>query len=840
MRVCNSPFWILGLLLTAACSGGGKESNDNNENQNHNSVCGDNTLDVGEECDDGAANSDSESDACRTSCRLPYCGDGVRDATETCDGAVPGGLDCVALGFREGNLACGDDCRPDTRSCRGWVQVAMGERHACGLRADGVIKCWGRNDRSQLATTGQPTSPDPIPVQLDRPATLISAGTDYACALLDDTTVRCWGAGDKGQMGNGTLDDGDLPVPVQGLRDVVSLSAGEKGACAVLAQGSVWCWGEGTQGQLGDGLALLSNVPVQTASSLNDAVEVSVGADHACALSGDGTVQCWGSGLFGKLGNGDVTDQLTPLPVASLPLAKRVVAGRYMTCSVDADATALARCWGRNDDGQLGDGTTNQRHSPVSVASLTGVSQIAPGWNHACAVTEGGEVWCWGTNTSGKLGTGNTVDSLTPVMAINLSGARGVSADGYGTCVTTNTQRILCWGYSGDGEMGPGAPFDGDVPVQASGLAGAQAVATTHFHACALRGNQTVVCWGNNDRGQLGDGTTDRHPTPTQVPNLSNALQVAVGRTHSCALRIGGLVQCWGANDVGQLGDGGILDRFSPVNVDATGFGGASPVAISADEQTTCVLLDDGTAACWGANGQGQLGDGTQVHRNTPVKVSPLTGLDQLSAIEVGTDATCAIRSGDGAVFCWGSPAWGKLGNGSTSRYTEPEPVDTSTGLPPAVSLGVHHHHTCAVGADGSVWCWGQGWFGQLGTGGIVDSGVPVPVIAAAGTGFLTGAVSVDLGRLSTCARRNDGSVWCWGLAVMGQLGAGTAYESFSPVEMLGPSNAIDLAVGDLHACAVEANGTLWCTGNNAEGQLGDGTTAGSSAPIEVPDEPLP
>ena len=291
-------------------------------------------------------------------------------------------------------------------------------------------------------------------------------------------------------------------------------------------------------------LVALSGVLVSRAASGASATTVAGGNEHTCAVTTGGAVWCWGANWGGQLGNGTSMPRLTPVEVSPRlpPLdVTAVAAGDGHTCAVTREGAVW--CWGDNRAGQLGDGTTTWRPTPVAVSGLgdSVVVALTAGWAHTCAVTSAGAVLCWGSNADGQLGDGTTTNRLTPVVVSGLgSGATVVSAAARHTCAVTSAGAAWCWGWNGSGQLGDGTTTAALTPVAVSYLgSGVAGVTTGHLHSCAVTGAGAVWCWGSGGAGQLGDGTRTDALTPVSVSGLGSGVVAAdLGRRpHLCADR---------------------------------------------------------------------------------------------------------------------------------------------------------------------------------------------------------------------------------------------------------------------------------------------------------------
>ena len=597
-------------------------------------------------------------------------------------------------------------------------KVAVGDGHSCALRVDGTVYCWGYNEHGSVGVAGEAVQPlavrvvdaDGVPMQ---GAVQLFAGSEHNCALRGDGSAACWGFNWAGQLGNGGTGVAFVPQPVD-VSDAIGfldLALGTDHACGLSVLGAVYCWGYHASGQLGVGGSGPLVRPLPELVPIGQAVAVGAGGAHSCAVLADGTARCWGNNDTGQLGAGPAALQSPdPLVVKGAADLVAIDAGVGHTCALTAGGAM--HCWGANGGGQLGDGTTSPHFEPVAVTLLAGFSYVTQASRqdaHGCARLSDGTLRCWGANPAGQCGAPAS-GGAAEMVAVSLGSVRSAHAGGAHSCAIVAGGALLCWGADGAGQLGTGLAVESTHVPQAVPLsAKVRSVALGALHTCAVTTDGAAWCWGDNTRGQLGVGAVSAGSgVPLQVPGLSGVVMLVAGAHHTCALTAGAdTPRCWGANDHHQLAAGSTGDAPSPKPV----VGGTGPVqALAAGAAHTCAVYADSTAACWGANGEGQLGDGSTDDRPVPTPVVGLTGVARIAG---GAAHTCALLADD-SVRCWGDNTEGALGLGNTDPHATPQPA---VGLDATADLALGSSATCALRLDGRVSCWGANPADRLSVG---------------------------------------------------------------------------------------------------------------------------
>ena len=695
-----------------------------------------------------------------------------------------------------------------------WMSVSTALDHSCGIRLDGTLWCWGRNDVGQLghATTDLE---DDTPTQVGAATwTQISAGDEVTCGLQGDGSLWCWGHNQVGQVGTGDKA-AVIATPTQVAGTWSAVSVGFDHVCAIQSDGAIACWGEDNQGQCGDsnlGAVNFQPVGVETGGGRPGAyVAVSAGFEFTCGLATDQTAWCWGQAQQGEVGVPSTNNAVAPVQAGSAADTYTAIStGLDHTCALRPDHHI--RCWGGNEAGQLGDDTTTGGPTPVAVGQdLATWASVTASGAHTCAIDTAGALWCWGANLHDELAadTGAETFKSSP-NAVSAPGTTWTAAIAghLDTCAIDAQHQLWCAGLDGGalGEAGGGTrkrPVKVGSNVMKFALGGDSSNFTGT--ACAIDPQAHLSCWGYNGEGTVGDGTQLDRQVAVPLPMTMTWNAISVGN-HACAIDASGALWCWGNNSNGQVGSGnaGNFD-LAPVAILAGTTWGA--VGVGAD--SCAVHIPDGSASCWGANNAGQAGNpntGTDV--TTP---TPIDSMDQWSFVGAGDTHACGLSSE--GVACWGDCSEGQCGSAVSGSF-----APTLVALPPGPydTLAIGGRHNCAGLAGSAFYCWGANESGQLGDQTVMTRGIPE---------LLQGTwLAIAAGEDHTCGVAMDHTLACWGLNQFGQLGDGTVLDHHEPKPVGSDTDWATVYAGPVDTCALKINGDLYCWGRDTEGEVGDGT----------------
>ena len=814
--------------------------------------------------------------------------------------------------------------------------------HTCMTNSLNKVSCWGLGTSGQLgsgATTyNYPKDSLNGYVYEDFNFTSVSTGETHTCALDEEKELLCWGSNTQLRLGH-TAGVAYYPHRYTGNSEVydqplATISAGGAHTCAIRMDASTWCWGLGNYGQIGDGIIYASGTTPKQVQFENNltAISISAGNSHTCAIMSDDSMYCWGFNDRGQLGIGNNTNQLLPTKVL-LPAGRTALAislGYTQTCAILDDYSI--NCWGNNGAGQIGDGTTADRNSPSSVI-LSGINdpiQIAVGFESTCALFDDGSIQCWGNNNYGQLGIGSTTQSNSPQTLNSISHleATSIQVGTYFACALFHDGAPRCWGYGTSGQLGAGSNVNSNspqlvkgyeegmneayrfiqgteisIPIHVAGwdytssisgnlpsgiewnnitnslelnyllpignhsasitfLAGTHSTTIivdfeiieridqwsdrisshTHgmaivddmeshipvdldlggSHSCYISSNNFNYCQGDNAQGQLGDNSVTTRVTPSKIKYFEQPLKsISTGALHTCGIDYDGSLYCWGQNSNGQVGIGTTTAKYTDrqeVTVEANGLEHNRALQVSANGGHTCALFDDLELYCWGYNNYGQLGIDSVTQQTRPQIVN-MPDNQRVTDISNGQAHTCAIVN-NGSVYCWGFNGYGQLGDNTTTNSHVPVYTQLPQGRT-ALAISSGSHYSCAILDNNSIYCWGYNNNGQLGVGSTISSSLPV--FSDMPTGSVP--VQLSLGTDFTCAVLINGSAYCWGYNAQNQVegpvdNVQPTYVTY-PIYLNLKTNykIVSLSSGSTHACAIIENGEITCWGSTSGGR---------------------
>jgi alpha-tubulin suppressor-like RCC1 family protein len=410
--------------------------------------------------------------------------------------------------------------------------------------------------------------------------------------------------------------------------------------------------------------------------------------------------------------------------VAALPIAcgssdpiDPCAGGKCLDASSGADA-ALDGSKPFDAAGDAADAVSLPDASPDAGPPSLRPATLASGNLHNCAITSSKGVRCWGSNDKGQLGNGNSSPQTGAVDVLGIGGADpgavSVALGADSSCALLTNGTIKCWGDGGAGRLGNGQTTPSATPVLVTGITTATAVVQQAYHVCALLSDTSVKCWGSNG-GRLANGSVPDSAVPVAVPSSTGTVSLGVGWGHTCLVAASGGVRCSGTyNNWGQIGDGTNATRLSLVDVlvgvDAA-FADAALVGTSS--YTTCTITKTGKLRCWGNNQSGSLANGAADSAVHGYVGPELAGLNDVVQVQ-GSSAMCALVK-SGQVYCWGA---GAIGDGTSTPHYAPTAV---TNLADAIEISANNAHACARRVDGTIWCWGDNTYRQLGDGTVTS-----------------------------------------------------------------------------------------------------------------------
>ncbi|MBK8256113.1 MAG: hypothetical protein IPK82_26020 [Polyangiaceae bacterium] len=798
-------------------------------------------------------------------------GAGTTSSSGGTGGSMCGPCGANAACDEQGACVCDPGFSGDGQECID-VNECIELPNTCHPSADCVNEPGAYSCACPSGTVGEP---EPAGIGCSALYSEVSAGTYHTCVRRIDNAVLCFGNGGSGRLGNGLSANQNVPTQAGAAYNWKKVRAGGTHTCGIKDTGNIWCWGANSFGQLGLGHTDTQLLPAYT--SLDSKwVDLATGETPSCAVGEDGTLSCWGRNNVGQLGTGSSNaTELSPVKVSVDPMAaspdadwKMVVAGRDNTCALknsgklycwgqnsnlqtsktgggfvnapflvetaagaadsdwDSISTGLASCavkiggalycWGRNAEGELGDGTTTQSAAPKQVMAGTNFKLVRVGYYQVCGITTAGALHCWGRNQTAQIQAGSAGRILSPVQVGTDTDWVDIAAGLPHTCGIKGDGHIHCWGARVFGNTGDGQFGYVTEPTQVGSADGYTLLSAFGEDTCVKDKNAKLTCFGNGELGQMGTGSTQSEQSPLLIPGAPAVSDIAPGRQHTCIVTQAGGLQCTGSNSNGALATGNTTNSTLYQNIASAGkpWAGLNWKAVASGELHSCAIATDNSLWCWGYNCYGQVDSATAASNVTSlIQVLPATAKDWVNVV-AGQFHTCASRT-DGSLWCWGRNNTGQIGNDAPAPdeagcANKTGPFNLGAGWSSQISAGVNH--TCAVRTDGTLRCWGGNANSQLGDNTTTERRAPVQI------GTDVDWAQISAGNVFTCGLKTTGSLYCWGANGTGQLGVGDLGGRKVPT-VVGSATWKTIQLGYAHACALQMDGTLWCWGSGEYGQ---------------------
>lgn len=696
-----------------------------------------------------------------------------------------------------------------------------------------VTYTWGTNTTGQLGNNSVTAQSTPIVIGgATKTFCHVNGGYQTSYGLTVGGRLWSWGNAASGGAGTNSITNRSTPVSVCGaiktFCDITGggISTGIAGG-ALTSGGRGWMWGYNPNGQLGDNSITNRSTPVAILGATKTFCDISAGDTHTQAIDKNGRLWGWGLNTNGRIGDNTNVSKRTPVSVLGANKTFcQVSAGSDFACAIDRNGRVW--CWGANASGQLGNNTVTERRTPTPIAgALKTFCNITAGAAYVLAIDNRGISWAWGINTGGELGitvAGAGTSRSTPVRVstrvnrtfctIQAANNTSIAADNYGN--------VWTWGATAD-RLGLVTSQFTPVSIGGSNLTRTFCKVAYDgeytgaiYGGCGLQSTGRIWCWGSPSFGRLGNNQTATAAlTPVSILGANKTFcAVNSGVNFNVAISRQGRLWSWGVNNTGQLGDNTVVSKLTPVSV-----GGAAKTfcTLSTGFNQTLAIDRNGRIWGWGVNSNGNLGDNTITNKSTPVSIGGAA--KTFCKIAAGLTQSFGITQ-TGKLWAWGRGNSGGLGTNALNNRSTPVSVAGANKTFCFVQARAFNDGGCALDKNGSIWCWGENLVGQLGTNSTTSYSTPVKVSGANKT-FCDIAMYMD----SSFAIDKYGILWSWGNNVNGILGTGSKQCFSTPVKVFGTTKTFcEIYSKYQGVAAVDKNGIIWCWGvqTNYVGQLGN------------------
>jgi RHS repeat-associated protein len=758
------------------------------------------------------------------------------------------------------------------------INISAGSSHSLIVRSDGTVWGWGYNAYGQTGTTSSSTQLFPVISKNINNAIQASAGSGFSLVLKADGTVWAWGVNNRGQLGDDEYVNRTFPLPVLNIEHCIAIFAAMEHSLAIASDGSVWSWGYNDKGQLGIGSTSYKRVPVKL-NDLDHVIAISAGDKHSIALREDGTVWTWGSNEYCQLGNGSSCNQYSkkylPTLVPGLNDIIAISAGYYHSLALTSDGTVMA--WGRNDYGELGNGTSENQATPVQVPGLSNIIAIDAGTYYSTALKADGTIYSFGKNNYGQLGDKTLTHRNDPVNVLSSDGIFSLISLSLITPQMTDESDGIS---GGQGIIRISDPEQTDItihlvtsdiseitiPAQITIPAGQLSAAfdITVLDDSILDGDQIVTITAGYQGYSVSDQIivhdNDLATITIQIPEETNesagilqgtvSLSGMAGSTvtvqlftdHPDAIDIPDRVtintnENFSTFDINII-DNALISDAQFVNLTASVSGwisGTDTIKIVDNESRQLSLL----LPAQSVEGYGTLDDAGKVSMEGTFDTNLTVYLSVQGGSKISIPSSIVILQGRTSAIFDLTILDNTLIDGASTLTITATAIDMITGIyhmtildnddqgfVPLIAAGLEH--SLALSDEGHVWSWGYNEYGQVGDGTTIDRTNPIVIDG------LNNIIAIAAGGYHSLALERNGKVWAWGKNHYGQLGNGTTVDKDVPVQVSLLDNVIAIACGYDHSVALKADGSILTWGANTNKQLGDVRSNYKTTPVHL------
>ncbi|MBI5417584.1 Ig-like domain-containing protein [Candidatus Poribacteria bacterium] len=759
-----------------------------------------------------------------------------------------------------------------------WTEIfSSGGNYTVGLRSDGTLWAWGRNNYGQLGDGTTINKSIPTYIDADTTWIAIACGNEHTIGLINNGTLWAWGRNNFGQLGDSTTINRFTPSKIGTDSNWEAIACGDNHSLGLRADNTLWAWGRNIYGQLGNGTNVDKITPTQIGAD-NTWFAIACGSEYTIGLKNDSTLWAWGRNAYGQLGNGTNIDKTIPTQIGMDTTWIAMACGKEHTIGLKNDSTLWA--WGRNNYGQLGNGTNIDKAMPIQIGMDTTWVAIACGDNHSLGLKADGTLWTWGNNGNGQLGDGTNIDINSPTqIGHNTTWVKIRAGDNY-TIALDNHTILWAWGQNNYGQIGDNTNTDknvitnvGDDIVSPQVISivpqsGAQNVPfnsnitvtfSENLDPSSINGNTFKIVGAGLAPAQIEGTVTYNNKTavfyPTEYLDFNSMYFVSITTGvkdiagNSMMLNYTSrfdtqvydvtpkIISTNPLNEAQNVSiNTNISIKFSEImksdSINSNTFylnNGSIAGAITYNPDDTTFIftpslpLELNTLHTVTVNKQ--IVDTLKIPMHEDYIFTFITEAPPLwNDIACGENHTVGIKN-DGTLWTWGKNSSGQLGDGTFEDKNIPTQIGSDNDWS-RVSCG--SSHTIAIKSNGTLWAWGKNSSGQLGDGTFEDKNIPTRI------GNDNDWLSISAGWLYTIGIKNDGTLLAWGSNYYGQLGDGTNIDKNIPIQINTDKDWAKVICGSGHTIGIRNDGTLWAWGNNNYGQLGDGTNESRNTPVQI------